>query len=136
MSGAAEPPPSTPNAVDDADRKQGAWTDADSHGGVMVGDYVDDVRQGEWSHYAKDGRLRSRGGYVDGELDGDWIWYRADGRLMQRGGFRRGVKHGVWERWDAAGRPIDRGSYDTGRKTGEWQAFDADGNIKRTTRHR
>lgn len=131
-----EPLPNTPNALDGRGQKTGMWTDADSHGGVMVGEYVEDRRQGEWRHFATDGRLRSHGFFLDGELDRDWTCYRASGELMQRGGFLRGAKHGVWERWNAAGEPIDRGTFDDGRKVGDWHVLHPDGSIKRTTRHR
>ena len=131
----SEPIPTTPDEVDDEGRKHGLWTDPDPHGGVMVGTYVDDLRHGEWRHFATDGRLRAEGGFAEGELDGAWTWYRANGRLMQRGGFQRGAKHGVWERWNAAGDPLDRGSYDDNRKVGTWETFNADGSVKKTTRH-
>lgn len=136
MSTGDQPPiPSTADQADEQGRKQGPWTDADPHGGVMIGAYVDGLRQGEWRHYAADGRVRSEGGFRDDEVDGAWTWYRATGGLMQRGGFRRGVKHGVWERWNAAGQPLDRGTYEDGRKVGEWQTFHPDGSVKQVKRH-
>lgn len=131
-----EPLPLTPDARDEHGQKTGMWTDADLHGGVMIGEYVEDRRQGEWRHISTEGRLRSQGFFLDGELDRDWVWYRASGQLMRRGGFIRGAKNGVWERWNAAGEPIDRGSFDNGRKVGEWHLLHADGSIKRITRHR
>jgi len=134
--GRPEPTPSTPDITDGEGRRQGLWTDADAHGGVMIGDYVDGVRQGEWRHYSADGRLRSRGHYDDGQLDGEWTWYRANGRVMQTGGFRRGSKHGIWERWNDAGEPLDRGRYDDGRKAGTWETFHPDGSVRKTTEHR
>lgn len=135
MNRGGEGPGPTPDAVDDLGRRQGLWTDADPHGGVMVGTYVEGVRQGGWRHLSADGRLRSEGGFVDGELDGEWTWYRSNGLTMQRGSFRRGAKHGVWERWNTAGEPVDRGAYDQDRRTGEWHAFHPDGSVRRVTRH-
>lgn len=129
-------PGETPDAVDDQGRKTGPWTDPDSHGGVMVGSYVDGERHGTWRHYATDGQLRSEGDFDHGELHGAWTWYRVTGGLMQRGGFDRGEKHGLWERWNAKGEPIDSGSFDHGRKTGEWTTFNPDGTVKRVTTHK
>lgn len=91
----------TADAYDDSGRKTGPWTEPDTHGGVMVGDYVDGQRHGPWKHLARDGRLRAEGMYSAGELHGAWTWYRASGAVMQKGGFHHGDKHGVWERWNA-----------------------------------
>jgi antitoxin component YwqK of YwqJK toxin-antitoxin module len=129
-------PAESPNALDEQGRKVGAWTEADAHGGVMAGEYVDGERHGTWRHLGADGRLRSEGGYAAGELDGPWVWYRASGALMQRGGFSRGEKHGLWERWNAAGEPLDSGSFDRGRKVGNWTVYNPDGSVRRTTNHR
>ncbi|OLT48761.1 hypothetical protein BJF85_11580 [Saccharomonospora sp. CUA-673] len=130
------PLPETPDERDEQQRKQGLWTDRDARGGVMVGTYVDDLRHGEWKHYAHDGRLRSEGRFAQGELEGQWTWYRADEQLMQRGGFLHGEKHGTWERWNAQGRAIDRGDFEHGKKVGTWEQYNPDGTVKKTTRHR
>ena len=53
----------TPNEVDRSGQKVGLWTEVDSHGGVMVGEYVEGKRQGVWRHYFVDGSVRSEGTY-------------------------------------------------------------------------
>lgn len=136
MTAGPETVPPTPDAVDGQGRKQGQWTEPDSHGGVMVGAYVDDARDGEWKHVAADGRIRSEGTYAHGELDGEWTWWRANGELMQRGAFKAGEKHGEWTRWSPKGDLLDRGTFDAGRKVGEWTVFNADGSVKKVTKHR
>jgi len=93
----------TPNEVDRSGQKVGVWTEVDSHGGVMVGDYVEGKRQGVWRHYFVDGSVGSEGTYERGVVDGAWTWYRSTGGLLQRGGFHGSEKHGFWERWDAKG---------------------------------
>lgn len=122
-----------PNDVDDRGRKVGRWTEVDSHGGTITGEYVDGERCGVWRHYFVDGSLRSEGEFDRGSLHGTWTWYRATGGLLQRGGFLDDEKHGLWERWDAHGNQIDRGSWERGSKSGEWTVFNPDGTIKRTT---
>lgn len=125
-----------PNAVDGHGRKTGEWAEPDSHGGLMVGTYVDGERHGTWRHFSAGGALRSEGGYDRGVLHGPWTWYRATGGLLQRGGFAHGDKHGYWERWTAAGTLVDSGHWEHGRKTGEWTYYDTDGSIRKTTTHR
>lgn len=128
--------PETPNERDEQQRKQGLWTDKDTHGGVMIGTYVDDVRHGKWRHYSDDGRLRSEGEFLDGQLHGQWVWYRTNEKMMQRGEFLHGEKHGTWERWNAKGQPMDRGDYNGGKKVGTWEQYSPDGTVKKTTQHR
>lgn len=127
--------PESRNTLDDQGRKTGRWTESDSHGGMMVGDYIDGQRHGICRHYSLDGRLRSEGPYEHGVLHGTWIWYRANGALLQRGHIDNDVKHGRWERWDARGRPLDAGDYDQGRKSGEWTTCNPDGTVKAVKRH-
>jgi len=123
------------NEVDNDGRKTGIWTEADSHGGVMTGEYVEGKRHGVWRHNFVDGSVRSEGTYDAGVVDGDWTWYRSTGGLLQRGGFLGSEKHGFWERWDANGNLIDQGTWDHGKKTGEWTSYNTDGTVKRVTTH-
>ena len=125
-----------PNRVDRLGQKIGQWTEADSHGGVMTGEYVEGERQGVWRHYFVDGPVRSEGTYEKGVVDGAWTWYRSTGGLLQRGGFLDSEKHGLWERWDVDGNLIDQGTWDHGKKTGEWTSYNPDGTVKGTTTHR
>ncbi len=105
-----------PNRVDDQGRKTGLWSEADSHGGTISGEYVDGERHGVWRHRFTDGSLRSEGDYEHGALHGAWTWYRATGGLLQRGGFLEDEKHGRWERWRADGTPLDSAEWDRGKK--------------------
>ena len=73
--------PATPNSCDDAGRKVGMWTEADSHGGFMTGEYVNGERHGHWRHLAKDGRLRSEDPYAHGQLNGEWTSFNPDGSV-------------------------------------------------------
>jgi len=129
-------PDQSPNQVDERGQKIGMWTEADSHGGVMMGEYVEGERHGVWRHHFADGSVRSEGRYDKGVVDGAWTWYRSTGGLLQRGGFLDGEKHGLWERWDADGNQIDQGTWDHGKKTGEWMSYNPDGTVKRTATHR
>ena len=126
----------SPNEVDRRGQKVGMWTEEDSHGGVMTGEYLEGRRHGVWRHYFVDGSVRSEGTYDKGIVDGAWTWYRSTGGLLQRGGFLMGEKHGLWERWDAAGNPIDSGVWEDGKKSGVWTFYNRDGTVKRTTTHR
>jgi hypothetical protein len=60
----------SPNEFDEQGRKIGMWTEADSHGGAMTGEYVAGKRHGVWRHYFVDGSVRSEGTYDNGVGDG------------------------------------------------------------------
>lgn len=121
---------------DDAGRKTGLWEEADSHGGMIFGDYNADKREGVWRHLFADGALRSESHYEGGALNGDCVWYRQTGGLLQKGAFRHDEKHGLWQRWTKTGALIDEGEFDRGTKSGTWTYYNADGSVKKTTNHR
>lgn len=106
----------TPNRVDDPGHKTGLWSEADSHGGTITGEYVRGERYGVWRHHFTDGSLRSEGTYDHGTLHGEWTWYRSTGDLLQRGDFLENEKHGRWERWRADGTPLDSAEWNRGKK--------------------
>jgi antitoxin component YwqK of YwqJK toxin-antitoxin module len=105
-----------PNHRDQEGRKTGPWSEADSHGGITSGVYVDGERHGAWRHQFVDGSLRSEGEYDHGTLHGAWTWFRASGGLLQRGEFFHDEKHGRWDRWKADGTPLDSTEWDHGKK--------------------
>jgi len=78
-------PDQSPNQVDERGHKIGMWTEADSHGGVMTGEYVEGDPHGVWRHHFADGSVRSEVSYDKGVVDGAWTWYRSTGGLLQRG---------------------------------------------------
>ena len=49
----------TRNEVDRSGQKVGMWTEVDSHGVVVVGEYAEGKRQGVWRHYFADESVRS-----------------------------------------------------------------------------
>jgi len=69
----------SPNELDRRGQKVGMWTEEDSHGGVMTGEYVEGRRQGVWRHSFVDGSVRSKGTYNKGVVDGGWTWYPSTG---------------------------------------------------------
>ena len=117
-------------------RRHGPWRETDPHVGTIAGDYVHGERQGPWTHFFADGRVRSKMTYERGELAGPTTWYRATGGLLQCGALLDGEEHGCWTRWDAAGRLLDEDEIDRGDKTGEWTQFAPDGSVRKVTRHR
>ena len=129
-------PDQSTNQVDERGQKIGMWTEADSHGGVMTGEYVAGERHGVWCHHFADGSMRSEVRYDKGVVDGAGTWYRSPGGLLQRGGFLDGEKHGLWERWNADGNQIDQRTWDYGKKTGEWMSYNPDNTVNRTATHR
>lgn len=125
-----------PNATDEQGRRTGLWEEADDHGGVMRGEYLDGERVGTWRHVSARGRLRSEGGYAGGQLHGRWTWWRTDGSKLQEGAFDHGDRTGLWRRWSAAGALLDEGEYQGETKVGTWVSYHPDGSVKATKAHR
>ena len=46
-----------------------------------TGNYLEGMRDGEWTFYAPDGRVEQEGGYRAGDWHGTWKWYHLDGSL-------------------------------------------------------
>ena len=38
-------------------------------------DYVGGEKEGKWSRYYENGKVKDEGTYVDGKGEGKWVWY-------------------------------------------------------------
>jgi len=64
------------------------------------------IRNGPARQYWETGHLRARGEYLKDLREGDWTFFDQDGRRVAEGPYRRGLRHGTWRHWDTAdGKP-------------------------------
>lgn len=89
------------------------------------GAFADGRRSGRWHTFHDDGALSSTGRYVDDVEDGVWSFYRRDGSLEQRVSFARGVRTGPYLEVSDRGIPTVEGAWVDGREDGPW-AFRTD----------
>ncbi len=54
------------------------------------------VKEGEWLFYYKNGNLQTKGTFVAGELEGLQEVYYENGQLRYKGNFKQGKRVGIW----------------------------------------
>ena len=47
------------------------------------GNFKDDKKEGEWSHYRSNGKLWRKYYYKEGKKSGKWTWYDTYGNLIR-----------------------------------------------------
>ncbi len=110
--------------------------------GMITGD---GVYQGDWTHFYKSGKIKSKGAYLDSKKEGKWIYYYANGKKEQEGQLKENKLKGEWTwyyqngqvkrkefynrkellegtvyEYDSLGNEITRGEYYNGLREGEW----------------
>jgi uncharacterized protein len=84
-------------------RKEGVWIE-NINGFKTEGEYLDDVREGNWKTFYPNGNPYSEGKYIDDYADGIHIFYFENGNIMERGNFTMGLKNGEWRYFDEDGK--------------------------------
>ena len=121
------------NQTDSQGRKQGYWKETDKYGFIWKGHYVDDLRQGLWKNYYKDGTFMGEGHYLNGKLHGLWKVYYQDGTLMSEGHYLNGERQGLWKDYHEDGTPMREGNYLNWEKHGLWKSYHEDGTLESCT---
>jgi antitoxin component YwqK of YwqJK toxin-antitoxin module len=89
------------------------------------GHFVDNVREGDYEYFDKEGRLTQKESYVHGVLL--YSVYYADGKPRSDGGFKNGKFDGRWTFYYEDGTLQKRGNYSDGKLEGVWEFFDTNG---------
>jgi antitoxin component YwqK of YwqJK toxin-antitoxin module len=55
---------------------------------IETGMYLNNRKEGEWTEYYKNGKMRNKLTYVNGVLDGPATFYNTDGKVMKEGNFK------------------------------------------------
>ena len=80
--------------------KQGIWIeDVNDH--REEGNYLDGLKNDEWTHYDADGAVRFEGNYSFGLPDGKHVFYRANGSVWRIERYEGGAKEGKWKVYNA-----------------------------------
>lgn len=75
---------------------------------MMEGPIVNDLREGDWISYFRDGKVQSTGVYKDGLRVGLSKVYHENGHLWMDGHYTNDHKCGEWVFYDEQGYEIDR----------------------------
>jgi uncharacterized protein len=107
--------------TDDKGRKTGSWIWYDDEGRVQsTGDYLLDLKEGEWQFFHPNGQTLQEGSFQEGKLNGSWVWYYPNGEIHRKEFYRRGKEDGLFQEWDASGKLISVGLYESGYKQEKW----------------
>ncbi len=66
----------------------------------------------QYIEYHKDGSIHAKGEMIDEVPDGYWEWFRKDGTRMRSGYFQKGVQVGEWVTYDKKGHVHKVTSFD------------------------
>ena len=92
--------------------------------------YKDGELDGLVEEFYENGQLNQRENYKDGELDGPWEWFYENGELMTRATFINGKKEGLVEGFHTNGQLSYRWNYKAGKPDGLEKTFDEDGRLR------
>lgn len=78
------------------------------------------LNQGFWKTYYKDGTVESEGYYKDGKQEGQWKYYHDNGRLSAEKNYKSGKLDGTNRTYGENGELESDGHYKDGREDGSW----------------
>lgn len=96
---------------------------------------ADTVTDGPVKAYDAQGRLELEGQMVNGQRQGIWTTYFPNGRVRSRSEYRDGVLQGITTAFRANGAMYYTGQHRNGRETGTWRFYDDQGNLARTVEY-
>lgn len=103
-SGAGEHQDSIPATVGDTLMRNGLHVERDAQGMPLIEGYVKDgQRDGVWTSFNANGKVKSRDSYVRGVLQGPTVTFRDNGVMLYIGQHHRGVRSGEWKFYDERG---------------------------------
>jgi len=107
--------------IDEEGNRNGEWTDYYTDGKIRAkGNYLNNQRSGKWTFYYKNGKVEQTGEYIRGRTTGIWTWYYENGTIEREESFFNGKEDGILVEYSEEGRIITRGDYVEGEKEGEW----------------
>ena len=62
----------------------------------IAGEMVDGLREGVWTDYSSDGKVKRRGEYKAGKANGVWKWYNKENQLIADGNYLLDKREGIW----------------------------------------
>lgn len=78
-----------------------------------------------------DGYLKRKGQIINNLNQGVWIWYHKNGNVQVKGEFVDGKREGVWETYDSTGRLIIESTYKKNLLNGIFRQYSDNGQLIR-----
>ena len=96
----------------------------------IEGEMVDGLRDGVWTEYSADGRVKRIANYKAGKPSGSWEWYKKDNLLVADGNYLLGEKEGIWNLYFKNTKKRLQLTYKTGKLNGIQKTFYQDGSTE------
>lgn len=112
-------------------RKQGLWKFYDEQGTLRTEEnYHHDVLMGQSKHFHPDGAPLSDHLYVDGKKQGPFTEWFDNGKIKATGSYVNDQLDGSFVLYRATGKKEAEGKYANGLKTGRWISYTSNGSIE------
>ena len=144
------------NVVDHNGLKQGKWKEAhpDKDIEYVFVNYIDNIKNGEFTAYHPDNTIAIQGCYNNGKLHGEhktffesgklfihtqyindtlsgtYTKYYDNGNMVFEHGVQKNVPHGYYKMYYENGQLLFEGNYINGEKTGNWKSITIDDFMK------
>lgn len=76
------------------------------------------------------GQEKRIGGQVNNLNQGTWIWYHRNGEIQLSGRFDKGERTGIWKSYDTLGNLIQESTYDRNKLHGLFTRYSSNGQIR------
>lgn len=121
-----------PNKTDDNGLKQGLWKEylPDESFEFALINYVDDIREGEFSAYYKSNALFMSGNYKNGELHGEHIIFYPCGQIKIKRYFINGLQTGTKYTYNEDGSVYSIVNFKNDKLHGPYYKYDDNGKLK------
>jgi antitoxin component YwqK of YwqJK toxin-antitoxin module len=102
-------------------KKEGPWSYFYDDGKVRSkGNYSNNLETGNWKYFFEDGKTEQLGVFKNGKFDGTWQWFYKTGNIKREEDYFEGHEEGNSIEYDSTGNVIAKGSYFDGLKEGDW----------------
>lgn len=81
---------------------------------VSEGEYLDNLKSGEWKFWDRDGRPSGKGFFQSGRPDGEWTTWHSNGQIESLGSYKDGLQSGVFTYWGSDGAKLKELTFQSG----------------------
>ena len=99
---------------------------------LLTPDTIAPVKNGPYTEYYKNGKLKAEGEIENGLREGTWTSYSAEGVIMSRCDYTKGVKNGNIEVFHPNGKTFYKGKFVNNKEADIWEFFSKDGKKQKT----
>ncbi|HEU4471470.1 MAG TPA: tetratricopeptide repeat protein [Flavisolibacter sp.] len=111
--------------------QQGRWEFFYKNGNTTsFGEYKDGKKQGKWTYFYDDGQLSGVDNWVNGVQQGEDLIYNRYGVLVSKANFKDGKLEGEKTRYFAIGNPSSITTYRAGKEHGKYLEYYSSGALK------